>query len=341
MKIFKLSTPLIISIFLQVALSKELRGGFNRRRSERVEEGVMNNVYEGDLDLDGPDGLNRDLSKITPVFPSSCVQRCRNHGEMAYKVDGVCTCLSPCRKVCGRSRLLCDGQFADAAWAKAEKRKCFELEYEQGGSTLSRMFLRTTCKCPERDYSVSEACEPHTQANLKNCILSDISATHEINFGTLENVQLRHVQSIGSSFDIDFQGDVNNSHICHLEAGEDIEFGGEECPIQFQNSYVKLMTIGEDLQFEKGTWVGPDNIFGSVDIVGDFRFDNSDDAIRDTEIWENHFGSIDAGGSCNYNDGIPESDILVDDNTCDTFDVSNDSDCDPTVFDGFSCVARR
>ena len=98
------------------------------------------------------------------------------------------------------------------------------------------------------------------------------------------------------------------------------------------------MTIGEDLQFEKGTWVGPDNIFGSVNIVRDFKFDNANDAIRDTEVWENYVGSIDAGGSCVYSDGIPESDILVVDNTCGTFDVFYDSDCDPTVFGGFTCV---
>lgn len=338
MKIFKVSTSLLLSAFLQVVVSNELRGGVNQRRSERVEEGVATNVYKGDLGLDTPDGLDLDISKTPPLFPSPCLKRCPNRGDVAYKVNGVCTCLSPCEEVCGNIRMRCDGQFAEAAWAKAEKRKCFELEYQQGGSVLTRMFLRTTCKCPERDYEISEACEPHTQANLKNCILAEITANHEINFGTLENVQLRHVQSIGSEYDIDFQGEVHNSHFCHLEAGEDIEFGGEECPIQFHNNYVKLMTIGEDLQFEKGTWVGPDNIFGSVNIVGDFRFDNSNDAIRDTEVWENHFASIDAGGYCEYHDGIPESDILVVDNTCDTFDVFYDSDCDPTVFGGFTCV---
>jgi len=338
MKTFKVTILLILSPFLQVVLSNELRGGGNnQRRTERVEEGYVNNVYKGDLDIDGPDELDLDIS-TTPTFPSSpCARRCPNRGDVAYKVDGVCTCLSPCEEVCGSMRLRCDDGFMGAtAWAKAEKRKCFELEIEQGGSLFTRMFLRTTCKCPERDYSISEACEPKTQANLKNCILADITANYEINFGTLENVQLRHVQTIGSD-DIDFQGEVHNSHFCHLEAGEDIEFGGEECPIQFHDNYVKLMTIGEDLQFEQGTWVGPDNIFGTVNIEGNFRFDDANNAIRDTEVWENHFDSIDAGGMCFYN-GIDESEILVFDNTCDDFDVDNDSACDPAVFGGFTCV---
>lgn len=48
--------------------------------------------------------------------------------------------------------------------------------------------------------------------------------------------------------------------------------------------------------------------------------------------WE----SIDVGDKCNYN--VPEYSISVSDNTCVDFDVNDDSDCDPTVFGGFSCA---
>lgn len=340
MRTFNVTILLLLSTFPQVLVSKELRSGNYERRSERVEGVVKPQVHESDLDLSTKvEGLELDVSTNIPLLPTPCDKRCRNFKDVAYTVDGVCTCLSPCADVCRKIELRCTGHYTNVLsdWVIAENTKCFEIEKRQG-SIVSPLFLRTTCKCPDRDYEYSEACEPLAQANLKNCIKGEITANHEINFGSLENVQLGHVESIGSSKDIDFQGDVFNSRFCHLEAGEDIEFGGGECPIQFSESFVRRMTTGEDLQFEKGTWVGPNNFFGSVNIGDDFQFNNDSGATRDTEIWDSTWNNIDAGGKCNYNDGILESSISVSGNTCRDFNVANDSDCDPTVFGGFSCV---
>jgi len=345
MKTFNVTILLLLSTFHQVVFSKDLRGGNDQNKLENA-EGVEKQAHEVDLDLSTKvEGLKLDTSSKSMV-PTRCSLRCHKIKDVAYRVDGVCTCLSPCADVCGAIMLRCTGHMWRSAghytkklsdWVIAENTKCFEIEKRQG-STLSSFFLRTTCKCPERDYAISEACDPQAQANLKNCIRGEITANHEINFGSLENVKIGHVESIGSSNDIDFQGDVRNSRFCHLKAGEDIEFGGGECPIQFYESSVRRMTIGQDLQFERGTWIGPDNIFGSVVIADDFQFNNDSGHTRDTEIWDNTWKTIDAGGRCNYNDGIPESSISVSGNVCVDFDVNNDSDCDPTVFGGFSCA---
>lgn len=338
MKISSATIFLLLSTFQLEVFSKELlRGGNDQSRSLKKAESVEIQTHEVDLDLSTKgEGLELDTSSSS-FFPPRCMRRCSKIKEVAYKVDGVCTCLSPCEDVCGAIKLLCTGQYTKlrSAWVRAENTKCFEIEKRQG-STLLSYFLRTTCKCPERDYTISDACDSNAQANLKNCIRGEITANHEINFGDLKNVKIGHVESIGSSNDIDFQGNVSNSRFCHLEAGEDIEFGGGECPIQFQDNVVKRMTIGQDLQFERGAWIGPSNTFGSVDIADDFQFNNDSDFTRDTNIWSNTWESIDVGDKCNYN--VPEYSISVSDNTCVDFDVNDDSDCDPTVFGGFSCA---
>jgi len=141
----------------------------------------------------------------------------------------------------------------------------------------------------------------------------------------------------GADQDIDFQGETKNSLFCELDAGEDIEFGGGPCPIQFHNNEVHSMVTGKDLQFEHGTWVGPDNTFLNVDIGDDFQFTEDAGFTRDTKVFDNTWGNIDVDDKCNFKD-IAEADVDVSGNTCAFFDVNDDSDCDPTVYDGFDCV---
>jgi len=196
---------------------------------------------------------------------------------------------------------------------------------------------------------VSDSCAPHSQANLSNCIIGEIlRRDQEINFGTLSNVQIGRVSATGTDdegkeVDIDFQGDASGSHFCSLEADGDIEFGGEACPIQFSDNSVMSVQTGLDFQFEEGTWVGPNNRFGNLEIGDDWQFNGSSAATRETRIWNNSFGDVEAGvtpgenGKCNYNDGHAVGDADIYGNSCSTFDIPDDDDCDD-VYDGFDCV---
>lgn len=226
-------------------------------------------------------------------------------------------------------------------WLDRMNRVCWGFYKLQGrhwndGLGFPLFGLRTSCACPVRDYTYSDACEPQNQANLQHCITYELSSPTEINFGDLTNVHFYRVEVTGADQDIDFQGETKDSLFCELDAGEDIEFGGGACPIQFHNNEVHHIVTGKDLQFEEGTWVGPDNVFLDVDVGDDFQFNADGVAIRNTEIFDNMWGNIDVNDKCNYN--IPEANIDISGNTCVWFDVNDDGECDPTIYGGFDCV---
>lgn len=120
-----------------------------------------------------------------------------------------------------------------------------------------------------------------------------------------------------------------------MDAQGDVEFGGGECPIQFHENVVHSIRVGLDLQFEEGTWVGPNNVFMEVDVGDDFQFNNEALATRDAEVFDNTWGDINVDDKCNFN--APVADVSVSGNTCDWFHVDDDDDCAP-VFAGFDCV---
>ena len=271
-----------------------------------------------------------------------------SHESMFSTIKPIfkCMCLEKCRNVCRSFSIKCTGEYD---WTSFENKRCYQFEKMQGTGPISALFLRTSCRCPSRDYSVSDSCAPATQANLSNCIIGEItSVDQEINFGTLSNVQIGRVSATGTDdegkpVDIDFQGDASGSHFCELEADGDIEFGGEACPIQFSDNSVMSIQTGLDFQFEEGTWVGPNNRFGDLDIGDDWQFNGSAAATRETKIWNNSFGDVEAGmtpgenGKCNYNDGHAVGDADIYGNSCSTFVIPSDGDCDD-VYDGFDCV---
>jgi len=271
---------------------------------------------------------------------------CRK-GLLAVTIKGVCKCLKPCSKVCRNFSIRCNGDYGPGSyWEEYENLRCFQWERRQARQLatfprtvpISRRFLRTTCKCPDRNYAASDACAPWTQANLSNCIQGKIETdgTYEINFGHLTNVQLGHVHATGNDFDIDFQGDVTGSHFCELESDEgDIEFGGEKCPTHFSSNTVMSAKVGKDFKFEEGAWM-TGNYFGTVDAGDDWQFNGSALATRNTVISGNRFYTTVVDDKCNYNShSVADADI--DNNTCDSFTVADDTDCGD-VFNGFDCV---
>mmetsp|Transcript_10565 Transcript_10565/g.22737 ORF Transcript_10565/g.22737 Transcript_10565/m.22737 type:complete len:355 (+) Transcript_10565:46-1110(+) len=281
-----------------------------------------------------------------------CTKECLFNQIAVFGYGGICECVDPCNKVCRSVSLVCNGEYGEGShWEAWENKRCWAWDRVQSGSGifggLSKMKLRLRCKCPERDYSVSDACAPSTQANLANCIIGEIDngGSYEINFGDLTNVQIGRVYSHGeywdvddyNGYDIDFQGDVSGSHFCELESEKgDIEFGGEACPITFSGNSVRSVVVGKDFKFEEGAWV-TENFFGSVTADDDFQFNGSGAAIRDTKITDNSFADIDIADKCNWNDGHDEGDADIDGNSCTGFNVADDGDCD-VVFDGFDCV---
>jgi len=285
-------------------------------------------------------------------------------GDLAVSIKGVCTCLKPCSKVCRSFSIVCNGSYGEGSiWADMEGLRCWQWERyhgvyvidPSGGLPVYKRKLRITCKCPERDYSVSNACQPWTQANLSNCIKGEITndGAYEINFGDLTNVQIGHVHATGTyvegpdtkGYDIDFQGDVTGSHFCELESDEgDLEFGGEACPIHFSSNSVMNVNLGwvntggvkgGDFKFEEGAWV-TNNSFGDVAATDDFQFNGSTGAIRTTVIVDNSFGVIDIDDECNYNNGQDPADVDISGNGCTSLDMGDPSDCGD-VFAGFSC----
>lgn len=238
-----------------------------------------------------------------------------------------------CRNRC---TVTCDDSVEE--WESRMNRKCwgFYIQKRRFPHIVSYFGIRRTCECPSRDYTISNACEPWTQANQRHCILSEISQSDEINFGNLYNVYFRRVEAFGFEMDIDFQGRTSNSLFCELVAAGDIEFGGGECPIQFRDNEVHSISTGKDLQFEQGTFVGPGNVFQNVNVGDDFQFNLDAGATRDTEVFDNTWGDINVDDKCNFN-VITPADVSVVGNTCDWFYVDDDNNCGP-VFSGFDCV---
>ena len=102
---------------------------------------------------------------------------------------------------------------------------------------------------------------------LSNCILSTIETEETICMGRMFQVQLGLMYADDS--DIDFEEDVSNSRICLLEAGEDLEF---QESIEFKFNTIHTMLIGDNLEFEDDTTVGPENRFTTVTIEDELQF---------------------------------------------------------------------
>lgn len=247
-----------------------------------------------------------------------------------------------CSRVCDLKELSCDMSVLE--WVNAMNQRCWQFEMLQGrrfGDSPPYLVLfriRTTCECTDRDYTVSDSCQPWEQANLSNCIKKELVQDVEINFGNLYNVMFGLVRT--TIEDIDFQGATSNNIFCNLNSAEDIEFGGGECPIQFSYNHVETVTVVKDFQFETGTWVGPGNTFLDVTVEDDFQFNEDGVTIRDTMVYDNTWGDINVDDKCNYNPSqaaVIAAGFDVSGNICDWFYVDDDGDCAP-VFAGFDCA---
>lgn len=246
-------------------------------------------------------------------------------------------CLRPCSKVCTGISLRC-GALADDPpkypiwWYNFENRRCFQVERQQGTNSL---FIRTTCKCPTRDYTVSDSCTPNAGASLSNCVQAYISQAPEINFQDLSSVQLGYVKS--TTKDIDFQGKVEKSLFCRIDAHEDVEFGGGSCPAKLENNVFFNTVMNKDFQFEEGATLR-ENILFDVNIGDDFEVKDETGSFN-TVIQDNLFGNIEVGDDCKIAPGAATG-VTISSNYCGSFTHSSGSGC--TIFpfgsSGFSCL---
>jgi len=207
------------------------------------------------------------------------------------------------------------------------------VERKQGTKAL---FVRTTCKCPDRDYTVSDSCnEAGAAASLSNCVRAWIYQAPEINFQDLSNVQLGYVRSTGA--DIDFQGKIKKSLFCRIDAYEDVEFGGEECPADIRNNvFFNTIMRTKDFQFEEGTTV-TENIFMNVKSGDDFEIKDGG-AVGPTTITNNLFGDIEIADDCKVEAGAGAG-LTISTNNCNTFTHPIGSECNnPPFSTGFSCL---
>ena len=219
------------------------------------------------------------------VLQLTCARKCP-YGQRF--VDG--SCYKHCSKVCRNVKLSCE-PFLEApssphnnvsSWVEAENVPCFQRERDQ---ITGEMFLRTSCKCPDRIYTNTS-----NPAAFFNCILSEITEKElEINFGQLCWVQIGAIRALER--DIDFQGNTKRNLICVVDTAEDVEFGSLT---KFSYNVVNTTIVGDDLQFEQGSIVGPYNVFSTVNISDKFRFvdDNLEQGVR---VIRNNWGKLTTG----------------------------------------------
>eukprot|EP00588_Corethron_pennatum_P023646 CAMPEP_0194314810 /NCGR_PEP_ID=MMETSP0171-20130528/11622_1 /TAXON_ID=218684 /ORGANISM="Corethron pennatum, Strain L29A3" /LENGTH=684 /DNA_ID=CAMNT_0039070369 /DNA_START=213 /DNA_END=2268 /DNA_ORIENTATION=+ len=211
-------------------------------------------------------------------------------------------CLKPCAKVCTGISLKC-GQLAEDPpaypiwWSNFENRPCFQMEQKQG---KKKYFMRWSCRCPDRDYTVSEACDPNAGAFLSNCVRAWIVQAPEINFQDLSSVQLGYVRS--TEKDIDFQGKVDKSIFCRIDAHEDVEIGGGECPANLQHNVFFNTVMKKDFQFEEGATM-QNNILFNVEVGDDLEI-KDEPGTYTTTIVNNLFGHVQVPDDCKIATGV-------------------------------------
>ena len=239
------------------------------------------------------------------------------------------SCLKRCSEVCPFINLPCEPFLESTSpsagnnlsWIAAENVPCFQREQDQ---LTGDVFFRTSCRCPDRIYTNTS-----NPGALSNCILSEIfEADLEINFGQLFSVQLGFVRA--SRRDIDFQGDAKRNKICLVDTAEDVEFGSST---RFSYNIVNSMIVGDDLQFEPGSVVGPYNVFKTVEIDDEFRFVD-DEPQELVGVFGNYWGTM-VVGECDIETEIEPS---ITGNICEEITADDSSCLISTISDGFSCL---
>jgi len=245
-------------------------------------------------------------------------------------------CLKPCAKVCTGISLRCGPLAEDPPaypiwWANFENQPCFQMEPKQGKKGF---FMRWSCRCPDRDYTVSDACDPNAGAFLSNCVRAWIVQAPEINFQDLSSVQLGYVRSTNK--DIDFQGKVDKSLFCRIDAHEDVELGGGDCPADLQHNVFFNTVMKKDFQLEEGATLR-NNILFNVEVGDDFEI-KGEPGTYTTTIEDNLFGHVQVPDDCKIATGVGA--VTINGNYCTTFTHSSGSGCGnlPWANPGFSCL---
>lgn len=249
-------------------------------------------------------------------------------------------CLRPCSRVCTRRWLRCGGLAEDPpsypiAWHNAEQQRCYQIEKSQ----LGVYFLRTKCKCPIRDYTVSDGCDTTgATASLSNCIQGYLSQNSEINFHDVSNVQLGYVKS--TSGDIDFQGFITRSMFCRIDSAEDVEYGGGDssCAAKLTNNFFFNTDVTDDLQFEEGTTL-KNNFFFDVQASDDFKFQSDISGAFTTTISNNYFRTVYVHDKCRIDTDTPPQNLIIFNNYCNTFTENGGTFCSANFGSPkFSCL---
>ena len=228
-------------------------------------------------------------------------------------------CLPPCSKVCPHVNLPCqpflDGTNDPDSWTAAQNIPCFQYEEDQ---VTGKSFLRTSCRCPDRDYT-DDSLNPPT---LSNCILLTIDTEEEIHMGRMFQVQLGLMRSIGEHVDIFFIEDVSNSRICLIYAGGNVEFRE---PIEFKFNTVSSTFAGLNIVFDADTTVGPGNHFTDV-FINDLIF------LENSKVFGNQWGILNILG-CTI-----DATAFIKNNRCDSAAIGDSSQCVAPVAGGFKCI---
>ena len=227
-------------------------------------------------------------------------------------------CLPPCSKVCPHVNLPCqpflEGTNDPDSWTAAQNIPCFQYEEDQ---VTGKSFLRTSCRCPDRDYT-DDSLNPPT---LSNCILLTIDTEEEIHMGRMFQVQLGLVYADGP--DINFEEDVSNSRICLLESRDDVFFQNF---IEFKFNTVHTMMADADIVFEEDTTIGPGNRFTIL------TADNFLSFSENSKVFGNQWGVMSIGG-CTI-----DATAFIKNNMCDSAAIGDPSECPAPVAGGFKCI---
>ena len=226
-------------------------------------------------------------------------------------------CLPPCSKVCPHVNLPCqpflEGTNDPDSWTAAQNIPCFQYEEDQ---VTGKSFLRTSCKCPDRDYT-DDSLNPPT---LSNCILSTIETEENIYMGQMFQVQLGLMYA--DDRDINFEEDVSNSRICILDS-DNVYFQNF---IEFKFNTVHSMLVDDNIVFEDDTTIGPGNRFTIVTAGGDLIFNEN------SKVFGNQWGIMSIDG-CTI-----DTTAFIKNNRCDSAAIGDPSECPAPVAGGFKCI---